>query len=119
MKKYIKIICMVFILFVGVVILAGCSKKASIDSGVVGNWKYDEDGILAIYIFNKDGTGSYTITVEENTVVKDLDYYTKDGKLFINYDKDPDTFELEYKLKNGNLLVYDSLGEELIYKKVK
>ena len=118
-----KILLFIIVLFVGVIWITGCDKteevseENNIDSNVIGTWEHDEDSINAVYIFKEDGTGSYTITVEGNAVEKEVAYYTKDGKLFINFDKDPDTFELEYSIRGNSLVVIDSLGEEVIYNK--
>ena len=132
MKNNIKKIGLIVLLFVSIFLLTACEKKEkvkdtkkdketkeekTIDSKLIGTWKNESDGINAVYVFEKDGTGKYTITVEENVSEQDMDYYTKDGSLFINFNKDPDTFEIEYKMENGNLIIFDSLGEELLFKK--
>ena len=103
--------------------MTSCGKKEEeqeekkIDPEVIGTWEYTSEGIDAIYVLEKDGTGSYTITVEDNTIVKEVDFYTEDSKLMINYDKDPDTFELPYRVEGDVLIVTDSLEEELEYYK--
>ena len=120
MKKILKSISIISIIIVGLLIITACSSKENkneIDSNVIGTWEYTEDSITATYIFKEDGTGTYTMTVEENTVEKEVEYYTKDGKLFINYDKEPETFELKYQKSGNDLIIYDSFDEELLYKK--
>ena len=119
MKNLLKNIITIFLFATILVSLTGCSKKEekTIDEKVIGTWKYEVEYMKATYVFKKDGTGSYTITVEDNTVEKEVDYYTKDGVLYINFDKDPDTFEIEYEITDEGMIIYDTAGEKLIYKK--
>ena len=126
-RKSIKTLLTAIVIVICIISLTGCKNeksnkttnesKKTIDSKVVGTWKYEDEGISGIYVFKKDGTGSYTMTVEDNVVEKDVDYYTKKGKLYINYNKDPDTFEMKYTIKDEGIIIYDSFGEELLYKK--
>ena len=117
MRKEFRNSLLVLLLVLSLFTTLGCSKKSNIDSKVIGTWEHNDEALKAIYVLKKDGTGSYTMTVGENTVEKKVDYYTKVGQLFINYDKDPDTFELEYSIKNNSLVIIDSLNEEVVYKK--
>ncbi len=122
-----KKIFLCLIIVIGIFTLVGCGKKTDtkevndekgIDQHVVGTFKYSDSAMEATYLFKDDGTGYYTITVGDNTVEKEVDYYTQGGKLYINYDKDPDTFELKYKVVDKGLEIYDSFGEKLLYKKI-
>ena len=119
MNKILNKLCLVLLLFLSIIVLSGCDKteKKTIDTNVIGTWEYSEEDIDATYVFEKNGTGSYTIAVGENSVVKEVEYYTKDNKFYINFDNDPDTFELEYKMVDDGIIIYDSQGTELLYKK--
>ena len=114
MKKYIKNLVLVIVLIVGVLSLTGCGEK---DSRVVGTWEYKDDGISAVYVLKEDGTGSYNIIVSDANSFKNLTYETKDGKLLITFEDDTDVFELKYKVTKDALIITDSLGEDLKYKK--
>ena len=128
MKTFKKLL-FVFVILVGMFTLVGCGKEKdsfkettkeekTIDTQVIGTWDYTEEDVMtAIYVLNEDGTGTYTITVGENTVEKTVEYYTKDGVLYINYDGEEDTYELPYSIKDGDLVIVDSLGEDVVYVK--
>lgn len=121
MNKHLRQVFLVLIIIVGIFSLSACGKKKAetkvIDERVIGTWKYESDYIIATYVFRKDGTGSYTITVGEETVLKTVAYYTENDTFYINYDEDPDTFELKYSVSNEGITIIDSLGDELLYEK--
>ena len=115
MKKYVKSLFLTLVLMVGVFTLTACNS----DRKLVGTWKYDKEGIVAVYNFKADKTGTYTITVGGNTVEKELTYKTRKNLLLITYKGDKDVFELEYTIKDDVLTVKDSLNENVVYQKTK
>ena len=114
MKKNIKNLILVSVLFLGIFFLTGCTKK--IDSKLIGTWEYAEEeseGVLkSVYVFKKDGTGSQTITVDDASSTNNYTYETKDGKIFITYEGDTDVFELGYRFSDNDLVLKDSFDEE-------
>ena len=126
MKRFVKSLFLVFVLMIGVFVLTGCGKTGNttqkvetaneIDSQIIGTWELDEDGYTATYVLNADGTGSYTLTVEEDSDVKELTYKTENNKLLVTFKGDTDVFESEYSFKDNNTLgIKDSFGEEFNY----
>ena len=126
MKRFVKSLFLVFVFMIGVFVLTGCGKTGNtiqkteaadeIDSQIIGTWELDEDGYTATYVLNADGTGSYTLTVEEDSDVKELTYKTENNKLLVTFKGDTDVFESEYSFKDNNTLgIKDSFGEEFNY----
>ena len=85
------------------------------ESKLIGTWKcdYDIDGatLVAIYKFNKDGTGSYSLAGEK------LDFKYKDnGKVvkirFANADSD---LKLKYKIKGNKFIFKDITGQKVVF----
>lgn len=116
MKKYKTNFILGLITIITLIIVSGCTNK-NIDPKVVGTWKYTDDGYSVEYVFNGNGTGTYTLTVGEESEKKNITYKNKDGKFLITFEKDTDVFENKYTIKNGNLIIEDSFGEKIKYKK--
>ena len=105
----------ILILLLSVFVLTACSNS---DSKLVGTWKCDYSGIKSTYVFNKNGKGSQSITVEENTSDKNYTYKTKDDKLLITFDDDKESeYTYGYHFDNDDLILKDSFGEEFTCKK--
>ncbi len=123
MKKQFKRIILVLVWFIGIIALTGCKKDENvkvnkdIDSKIVGTWNYEESGLIGKYVLKGDGTGTYTYGTSENKVTKKITYKTEKGKLKYTFEGDTDEFEQEYYFKGKDLIIKDSFGTELIYKK--
>lgn len=122
-----KLLVIVVILFVGLLVV-GCKVNINISptsktndsekttkktdsSDLVGRWAYS--GGMFIYTFNSDMTGEYNVA---GTIMKFT--YTVDGnKLSILYDDMTETFDTTYKIEGDTLIIKDSLGEDVKYKK--
>ena len=122
MKKFFTILTILMI-FVMVLSLAGCGKKAEADNSLVGTWEYmdEENGIGAIYVLNEDGTGTYTMIVGEEEVTYELKYEEADGHLLVTYVNndiftEEDVFDSEFHFEDADtLIIADSFGEEMTY----
>ena len=83
---------------------------------IVGKWKYyDKDSSYSldfVYTFNKDGTGSYSMSGASMPFT----YVTDGNKITITYDSGP--FETEYEINGDILNVKDSGGSDTLYKKM-
>ena len=86
----------------------------SSDNGLVGSWDYSELSGM-VYTFNADGTGTYDIFGEV------LDFtYEADGstlKIALADDDVDEPTKLEYKIDSDTLIVKDSAGNDIVYKR--
>ena len=123
MKKLNKLFA-VLLVFIMALTVTGCGKKDE-NYSLVGVWEYadKENGISAVYDLNDKGTGTYTMTVGENTVVYELKYEVQNNHLlvtFVNNDifSEDDVFDSEFRFKDANsFIVKDSTGAELEFVK--
>ena len=87
---------------------------ASSDTGLVGSWDYSELSGM-VYTFNADGTGTYDIFGEV------LDFtYEADGsilKIALTDDDVDEPTKLEYEIDGDTLIVKDSGGNAVVYKR--
>lgn len=81
--------------------------------GIVGSWYYDDN---TFYIFNDDGTGSYTVY---GTLWGNFTYTESDGKLTLNYEEyGPTVFN--YKVEGETLTILSgegNIGSDTEYKR--
>ena len=86
----------------------------SSDNGLVGSWDYSELSGM-VYTSNADGTGTYDIFGEV------LDFtYEADGstlKIALADDDVDEPTKLEYKIDSDTLIVKDSAGNDIVYKR--
>ena len=86
----------------------------SSDNGLVGSWDYSELSGM-VYNFNADGTGTYDIFGEV------LDFtYEADGstlKIALADDEVDTPTKLEYEIDGDTLIVKDSAGNDIVYKR--
>ncbi len=96
-----------FLAFVAAIILfTGCGSRTTI----VGKW--EADGYKGfIYTFNEDKTCSYDVAGSK----RDCTYEMKDNKLSILFNGDTAPFETEYRIENNQLIIKDSLGNDVKY----
>lgn len=121
MKKYRSLIAAVLML-VMVLAIAGCGKKSN---SLVGTWEYKDEatGLGAVYVLKDDGTGTYTMTVGDQTVEYKLKYEVQDNHLLVRYVEnetfsEDDVFDNEFNLKDSKtLIVKDSFGTEMTFVK--
>lgn len=127
MKKLSAIIVIVLMLTM-VFAFTGCggssdsgSSEATDEQKIVGTWNYadEEYGITAVYDFKDDGTGTYNINTGEGEVTYEMNYELSDGHLlitFVNNDTftEDDVFDHDYHFDGDDtLFVSDDFGEEL------
>ena len=118
MKRKISAICATMIILILAFSMVACGKKGG--NPLTGTWEYDEDGIKAVYVFEDDGTGTYTMDTGESVTYK-MKYETKDNHLLVTYvDNDvfdeSDVFDSEYTLKDDStLIIKDSFGTEMTF----
>ena len=105
MKKYLLGILAILLVF----LTTGCKKS------VVGKWKAIDKENEYYYIFNKDKTCSYEMTVAR----LDCTYEEDGSKLTILYDgtEKPTTFE--YRFEKETLIIKDETGKDNKFVKVK
>ena len=104
MKKYVKVLLIVLVSFIGLVSLTGCGKSDK--NPIVGKWQSKEYSSY-VYTFNEDGTGDYSGTK--------FTYTAKDGKISIKYENSSAAFESTYEIKDKQLNIKDSFGKDTIY----
>ena len=96
--------------------ITGCGEKKDNqpkEVTLVGSWKYE--GLDCTYVFNANGTGSYTAFGNK----REFTYKTEGNKISILYTGDTLPFETEYSINGDTLNVIDSLGDDTLYKRVK
>ena len=84
------------------------TEAAAEETGLVGVWEYEAGGYT--YTFNEDGTGQYDLG---GTIMK----LTYEDKGTILFEGNTDPMELEYSMSDGKLIIIDSLGDEVVYKR--
>lgn len=108
MKKVLfSIICICSVL-----LLTACGK-----SKLQGTWYYFDGSATRndiYYKFNDDKTGEYVFIGGKNSFI----YETKDGKVILSYVNSNNTSEYAYKIEKDTLTIKDSLGSDIVYKKV-
>lgn len=117
--KRISAVLAAVLVFVLILNVAGCSKKA--DASLTGVWEYadEETGMSAVYDLKDDGTGTYTMKVGEEEATYELKYEVKDGHLLVTYVNneifsEDDVFDNEFSFQDDNtLIIKDSFGEEM------
>lgn len=108
MKKTLTLILAAVILVAGLFILTGCNNNNSSKNPIVGQWQY-KDYSSYVYTFNEDGTGEYA--------GKKFTYKTEGDKISITYDGSTAAFESTYEIKDNQLNIKDSLGNDTVYNK--
>ena len=109
MKKLVSIL---LVLTLGILLLASCAKESSSEpvdpaKAILGSWESkDFPGIGLTYVFNEDGTGSY--------YGETFTYSVSDNKITFNY-PDAVPVDFEFRINGDELIVKDSLGEDVIY----
>ena len=78
---------------------------------IIGSWEYETGGYT--YTFNDDGTGSYA--VGENKM--EFTYKDNGKAVEILYTGNTDASTYEYKIDGDMLIIKDSLGNDVKYKK--
>ena len=106
MKKYFKVLVIALILSISILGLTGCGKEKSKKNTIVGKW---ESKVYSsyVYTFNEDGTGDYS-------GVK-FTYTTEGNKISIKYDGNSVPFKSTYEIKDNELNIKDSFGNDTIY----
>ena len=100
MKKILMLIVVIVSLFA----ITACGKKS-----LVGTWKSGD----FTYVFNKDKTGSYNaFGIELN-----FTYETKKNVVTITEIESKMSVDYEYKVKGKTLIIKDSYGKDIEYKK--
>lgn len=115
MKKNFRVVTM-GILFVGMTLLVGCKKEDKIERNLWasgGEWNIDrwfleetneyhseifEDDLYienesncGTFVFKKDGTGNFKVTVDEYVYTEKFTYKNTENKLILNFKEDEDT----------------------------
>lgn len=97
MKKYFFGVFILLSLF----LFTGCGKS------IVGKWKSTDTNNEYYYIFNKDKTCSYEMSVAR----LDCTYEENDGKLQIIFKGSEKTNTYEYRFEKGVLIIKDNTGK--------
>ena len=106
MKKYLKVLLVALVLSVSVLVLTGCGKEKEEKITIVGKWQ-SKDYSAYVYTFNEDGTGDYSGAK--------FTYKTEDNKISITYENMTASFDSTYEIKDNELNIKDSLGNDTIY----
>lgn len=114
MKKTLKNLLLVAVVMVSALTLAGCNKEAEKKDPIIGTWDYDGD-FKATYVFKEDGTGSYALGSSD--AKQNITYTKDDKKIAITFGDSTVPFETEYRIEDDTLIILDSFGTEVKYKK--
>ena len=124
MKKTLKSLLIIAMLFSTIMVLSGCGNKTEETkkeektktenvNPIVGAWKSELGSYT--YHFNEDGTGDYSYS----TTKMEFTYKTEGNKISILYNSSTVPFETEYSIDGDTLNVIDSFGNDTLYKKQK
>ena len=94
-------------------------EEPEIDSQLVGTWANKGNYVDETYVFNDDGTGIYTITLNGKPVEHELTYETKDNKLIITFPKENDMVTREYSIDGDLLNTKTESDDEIDYVRKK
>lgn len=112
MKKVLLSILLACVLFASVFALAGCGNKNSDKSDkapIIGSWNHSG----YVYTFNEDKTGSY----EAFGRIMEFTYEDDGNQVRILYKGNTVPGTYEYKVDGDKLIIKDSFGSDVIYKK--
>lgn len=106
MKKYFKLLIITLVLSISILGLTGCGKEKVKKNTIVGKW---ESKVYSsyVYTFNEDGTGDYS-------GVK-FTYTTEGNNISITYDGNSVPFKSTYEIKDNELIIKDSFGNDTVY----
>ena len=118
MKKTIKILSLIIVFVIGLFLITGCKKSNETEKQLYGSWQ-NTDIYDVTFTFNEDKTGNETIDTGTNKSERSFTYKIDDEIISIIFDDDEDELEYEYgyRFDNNNLVLIDSIDNELIYKK--
>lgn len=104
MKKYFIGIAIFLLLILSIILIITKNNKKSI----VGKWKSIDSKDEYYYIFNKDKTCSYEMTVARLNCT----YEVIDSKLKILYDGNEKENNFEYRFEKKTLIIKDDTGKD-------
>ena len=96
-KHFLKVF-----LLLSLLLVTGCGKS------IVGKWKSADKNNEYYYIFNKDKTCAYEMTVAR----LDCTYEANDGELKILFNGNEKAKTYEYRFEKDNLIIKDSNGKD-------
>ncbi len=105
MKKYFLGLTLILLL----IITTGCKKS------IVGKWKAIDSNKNFYYIFNKDKTCSYEMTIAR----LDCTYEEDESKLTILYKGNDKPTTYEYRYDGNTLIIKDDKGKDNKFTKEK
>ena len=112
MKKILKKVASISLIFAVIVLLTACGKSNSL----VGTWNYVNSGNVSdsiYYTFDKGNTGSYTYSGS----TMNFKYEDRGTKVIITYEGNTSSNEYDYSISDGVLTIKDSYGSDVTYKK--
>ena len=118
MKRISRIFATLMVLMI-VLTAVGCAKKD--ENSLTGTWEYTdkENDIGAVYVFNNDSTGTYTMKVAGQEVTYEMKYEVNDNHLLVTYVNneifsEDDVFDSEFSWKDSDtLIIKDTFGTEM------
>jgi hypothetical protein len=118
MKKTIKTLSLILVLITGLFLMTGCNKSNEIEEKLYGTWA-NLDIYDVTFTFNEDKTGSEVIDTGMDKVDRTYTYEVDNEVITIVFDDDEDKleYEYEYRFDDEDLVLIDSAGTELVYKK--
>lgn len=82
--------------------------------GIVGSWRFDDQGASLVFTFNADKTGTYDIMGQK----MDFTYNDDGSDLNIKFNGDTNVTSTPYTLNGDTLTIKDASGEALVYKRI-
>ena len=116
MKK-LKNLLLVSIVMIGVATLTACDKKEENKDPLIGTWEYNDNYMIATFVFEENGKGTYTLSSGDNKSTLEIKYEKDDKNISITYGDATVPFETTYKIEDDTFIMLDSLKNEVKYKK--
>lgn len=110
MKKTFLSIGVIAILVAALFVLTGCGEKNEEPLTLVGSWQHSSG---YTYTFNADKTGTYSIDGR----FMEFTYEDKGDKVSILYYGNTKASEYEYKIDGNKLIIKDTFGSDVEYKR--
>ena len=106
MKNKLKNILIIFVFLITIFTVVGCGKQKD---PIIGSWELDG----FVYTFYEDNTGEYELFGETMKFTYEID----DKQVSLLFEGYNSPIVCDYRIEDDTLIIIDSFGSEVKYKK--